>query len=395
MEIKKEILPKSRIKLNIKVSSPEMRGFFSRVYNKLASSVEIKGFRRGMAPKSLTIAAIGENRLNSEIVDLALQETYTTALKKENLLPVSQPKVNIKMLKDLTVDTAELEYEAEIDVLPVVKLGNFKEIKIRKEDKEIKVDKEEVEHVLSHLQRQKAEFKDIDRPLESGDRAEINFEGFERGAKLENLSSEHYPVILGSGTLIGDFEKNLIGLKKGEKKEFKVELIDPKNPKLPKKPTDFKVEILQTQEVIMPKLNDEFAQSFQKKSLEDLKKAIKDDIIFEKKEMQKKNLENRVLESLLNITEVEIPESLIEREVEHQIENMRQRLTKTGLDFEKYLENLKKTVEELRQDIRPQAEKLVKIGLALGEVAKKEGIDPKDKEAGKMALEKLIKYNLK
>ncbi|KKQ17962.1 MAG: Trigger factor [Berkelbacteria bacterium GW2011_GWA1_36_9] len=393
MEIKKENLEKSKIKLTIKVSSPEMRGFFSLAYNKLAPSVEVKGFRKGAAPRALTISAIGENRLNSEILDLALKETYSTALKKENILPVAQPKVNIKVLKDLTVDTAELEYELEVDVLPEVKIGDYKKIKIKeKPDKEIKVTDEEVDQVLSHLLRQKATFTDIDSPLKIGDRAEINFSGFEKGVQIENLSSQHYPVILGSGTIIPDFEKKLTGLKKGDKKEFMVELADPKDPKNLKKPIDFKVEILETQEVILPKLDDAFAKDFQKNSLEDLKKAISEDIILQKKEVQRKNLENHVLEELLKITTIEIPESLIEQENDRQINDIRSKVAPMGMTFEKYLENLKKSEAEFRQELIPQSERMIKIGLALGEIVKAEEIDSKDKDAGKIALDKLLKY---
>lgn len=397
MEIKKENLGKSKIKLTIKVSSPEMRGFFDIAYKKLAPNVEVKGFRKGGAPRALTIAAIGENRLNSEILDLALQETYTTALKKENILPIAQPKVNIKVLKDLTVDTAELEYELEVDVLPEVKIGDYKKLKLKTQNakEEITVKDDEVEHVLSHLSRQKATFKDITSPLKEGDRAEINFEGFERGAKIENLSSEHYPVILGSGTLIPDFEKKLIGLKKDDKKEFKVELVDQKDPKQPKKPIDFKVEVLETQEVILPKIDDTFAKNFEKNTLEDLKKAISDDIILQKKEVQKKNIENQVLEELIKITTIEIPESLIEQETDRQINDIRSKVATMGMTFEKYLENLKKSEEDFRKELRPQSEKMIKIGLALGEVVKAEKIDTKDKDAGKIALEKLIEYTIK
>ncbi|MFA6492907.1 MAG: trigger factor [Patescibacteria group bacterium] len=392
MEIKKENLSKSKVKLSIKVSSPEMREFFARAYEKLAPTVEVKGFRTGTAPKSLTISAIGENRLNSEILDIALQETYGKALKKEDILPVSQPKVDIKVLKDLTADTAELEYTVEVDILPVVKVGDYKKIKIKKSSESSKTTDEEIKQVLSHLQRQKATFTDIDRPLKNGDRVEVNFEGFEKGVKLENLSSNHYPVILGSGSLIPDFEKNLIGLKKGDKKEFTIKLADPKDEKQPKKSIDFKVEVLETQEVILPELNDTFAKTFEKKSLEDLKKAIGDDIILQKQEVEKRNTENQVLDELLKITDTEVPEGLINQEIERQVNDIRTRAAGMGMPFEKYLESIKKTEEEFRKELIPQAEKTIKIGLALGEIVKLEKIDSKDKEAGKLALDKLIKY---
>lgn len=405
MEIKKEVLPKSKVKLNIKVSSPEMRGFFDRAYKKLAPNVEVKGFRAGSAPRSLTISAIGENRLNSEIVDLALQETYSEAIKKENILPVAPPQVNVKVLKDSTVDTAELEYDVEVDVLPEVKVGDYKKIKVNppaggKLDKEIKVTDEEVEHVFSHLQRQRAEFKDIDRPLKEGDRVEVNFEGFEKSVKLENLSSQHYPVILGSGTLIPDFEKNLVGLKKSDKKEFSIDIPEASSKEKQASPersrrVDFKVEVLETQEVILPKLDNEFAKNFQKNTLEDLKNAVKDDIILQKKDVQKRNLENEVLDKLVEITKTEIPESLIHQEIERQINDIRSKVAPMGMTFEEYLESLKKTEEEFRKDLEPQAKKMITVGLALGEIVKAEKIDPKNKDAGKIALEKLIEYSIK
>lgn len=394
MEIKKEILPKSKVKLTIKVSSAEMRGFFSRAYNKLAPTVEVKGFRPGMAPKTMVIGAIGENRLNSDIIDLALNETYTQALKKENILPVAPPKVNIKMVKDLTVDTAELEYEVEVDVLPKVKVGDYKKIKIKnKKEDEVKTTDEEVEHVLSHLANQAAEFKEIEHPVKMGDRVEVNFEGSEKGVVLENLTSKNYPVVLGSKVLIPEFEEKLVGLKKGDKKEFQIKMKASPNVK-EERTVNFKVEILQTQEVILPKIDDEFAKKFQQKTLAELKEAIRQDILKQKEDQKRRDLENQVLEALLKITEGEIPEGLINQEVERLLNEIRSRTSTSGLSFEDYLKNIKKTEEEFKNDLWPQAEKTIKIGLALGEVVKLEKIDHKDKDAAKKAIDKLVEYSI-
>ena len=394
MEIKKEVLPKSKVKLTVKLLPPEMRVFFARVYNRIASQIEVKGFRPGQAPRSMIIAAIGENRLQSEIVDEALKESYPQALKKENLIPVSPPRVNLKMMKDLLADTAEIEYEAEVDLLPEVTIGKYKEIRIKKERKEIKVAKEEIEQVLSQLARQQAQFKDIDRPIKQGDRVEINFEAFDKGVKLENLSSKNYPVILGSKVLIPEFEEKLIGLKRGDKKEFKLQL-SPNAQEKTKKQIDFKVEILLTQEVISPKFDDEFAKKYKKKNMAELKSAIENDVIKQKEIGQRRALENEMLEKLIKITKVEIPESLIEQEIARQISQIHSRVSATGLSFEQYLNNLNKTEEELKEGLKPQAEKTIKIGLGLGEIAKLEKIDPKDKEAGKKAFDKLYSYATK
>ena len=393
MEITKEKLPKSQIKLNIKVSSSEMRGFFAKVYSKLSSQVTVKGFRPGAAPKHMIISAIGENRLQSEIVDLALQETYSEALKKEKLLPIASPKVTVKMAKDLTGDTAELEYEVVIDLLPEVKLGDYKKIKIKKSKNKIEVSDEEVKQVLSHLARSKAEFKDIEGKVKSGDRIEINFEGSEKGVVLENLTSKNYPVILETNVLVPEFEKELIGLKKGDKKEFTVKMKKPGEEK--EAPIDFKIEVTNTQDVILPEIDDKFSTTYGQKTLDELKKAVKVDIVKQKEQQSKHDEENQVLEELLKIIKVEIPDGLIANEINRQVDELTQRVTQMGMTFEKYLESVKKTEEELRKDLAPQAEKTIKIGLALGEIVKEEKLDSKDKEAGKKALEKLISYATK
>lgn len=402
MEIKKEILSRSRIKLTIKLSSPEMRGYFDGAYKKLAPQVQIEGFRPGAAPRSMIISAIGENRLNSEIIDAALQDSYVKALKKEDIAPIAPPAVQIKMVKDLETDSAELEYEAEVDVLPKIALGDYKKIKInKKSETEFKATGEEAEEVLTRLARQHAEFKDLEGPLKEDDRLEMNFEGSEKGVRLDNLTSKNYPVILGSKVLIPEFEKNLIGLKKGDKKSFSLEMPvlsgaeGSPNLNEKKRKVDFNVEIIQTQKVILPKMDDAFASRFQKSKIEDLKKAIKEDIIKQKKEQREKELEGQVLDELLTLVKVDVPESLMSQELERQINEMRSRIAMFGLSFEQYLANMKKTEAELKESLKPQAEKTIKIGLALGEIVKLEKIDPKDKEAGKLALKKLIAYATK
>lgn len=387
MDIKKENLAGSKVKLTISVPSELMRGYFAKVYNKLAASVEVKGFRAGKAPKNLTISAIGENRLVSEIIDMALQETYGRALKEENIIPVAPPKINIKKMADLTAPTAVLEYEAEIELLPEVKIGDYKKLRIKSKKTKVEVTKAEIDQVLSHLQRQHATFKEIDRPTKEGDRVEIDFTGKERGVVLENLSSKNYPVILGSKVLITEFEKKVEGMKKGDEKDFKLKIKD--------KEIDFHVKMLDVKEVILPKLDDELAKKFGKKTLQELTKAIEEDIIKQKNLQEKQNQENQLIDELLKITQVEVPESLILQETNRMVEQLKQRTQMAGMPFEKYLGQVKKTEEDLKKDFRPQAEKTVKVGLTLGEIGKYEKIDLKEKDAGKKVMEKLVAYATK
>lgn len=390
MEITKEILPRSKIKLTVKVPAENMRAYFSRAYNKLAPQVEIKGFRKGMAPKNLTISGIGENRLMQEIIDLALQDTYGQSLKKEKIIPLAPPKVNIKMMKDLLNDNAELEYEVEIEILPAIKLGDYKKIKIKKSKKEIKVSDREIEQVLSHLRRQHATFEEKDGPAEAGDRIEMDFTGTERGVVLENLTSKNYPVILGSKVLLPEFEKNILGTKKDEEKEF--DLVLGKE----QKKVHFKVKIHDVKKVILPPADDELAKKFQKNTLDALKKALYDDILKQKEAAQKKEEENQIIDALLEMTKLEAPETLVEREVNRMISDLRERASTLGVPFEQYLAQIKHTEEDLRQGLREQAEKTVKTGLILGEIAKREStnwhLNGKDQKIGRAVIDKLLEY---
>ncbi len=387
LNVKKENLAGSKVKLTINLPPELMRGFFAKVYKKLASGVEVKGFRAGKAPKNLTISAIGENRLISEIIDLALKETYPQALKQENIIPVAPPKIEIKKMADLTTDEAVLEYDAEVDLLPEVKVGDYKSLKLKVKKLKQEATKDEIDQVLSHLRRQHAEFRDVDRPAKEGDRVEMDFEGKERGVVLENLTSKNYPVILGSKVLIPEFEKKIEGLKKGDVKEFKIKLKD--------KEIDFKVKVHLVQEVILPKMDDELAKKFGKKTLKELEKAIAEDVVKQKENQAKQNQENEIVENLLKISKVEIPESLTNQEIQRMIERMKSRIAMSGMPFEKYLEQVKKTEDDLKKEFKEQAEKTVKVGLILGEIGKLEKFDLTKEDTGRKVMDKLIEYSLK
>jgi len=394
LQVKKEDLGKSKVKLNIKIPSEMMRRYFSKIYNELAPSVTVKGFRKGLAPKSLTIEAIGEQKFSQEIINLALNETYIEALKQEKVIPVAPPQINIRMLKDLMIDDAELEYDAEIDLLPEIKVGDYKKIKIAK-PKELTVNKDELEHVLTHLQREHAQFLDKDEPSQEGDRIEMDFEGTERGVVLENLTNKNYPVILGSKVLIPEFEEKIVGSKKGDEKEFDVKLgKEMKSPggEKEKKEVHFKVKILDVKSVILPPLTDEFATKFQQPTMESLTKAIEEDILKQKAVEQKRQEESEIAEALLKITKIEVPESLVEQETHRMIDELQNRITMMGMPFEQYLAQIKRTESDLHADFHEQAEKTVKVGLILGEVGKLEKIDLTGEDAGKKVMERLLSY---
>lgn len=382
-------LEKARVKLEIEIDAGEMKPFFEQAFTKVSPQVEIHGFRKGMAPKRLILEKIGQNRFAQEVLDLVLPQSFHQTVVENKLVTVAPPAVAIDDFKvELNGEPVTLKYTAEVDILPEIKIGDYKKLKIDKREFEFKpATGKDVEDIVTRLRKDAAVFEDKTGGAEIGDRAEINFEGKIKNVAQENLTSKNYPVILGDGILIPEFEKEIVGMKKGDKKKINVKIKDRK--------VDFEVEVLNLQKIILPPEDDELAKKFNQKSFADLKKEIEKSVNDGKKQQLKIRQENIVMEKMLIVSKVELSTSLIENELNRLIDSQRQNLMKQGITLENYLEKMKVTMEKLKEDLKPQAEKNIKYGLILGEVAKKMKLDLKDKDAGKLALEHLIKTIVK
>lgn len=389
IKTKLEKLEHSRVKLEIEAPAKTMADFFEQAWQKIGPQIEIPGFRAGKAPKRLLFEKIGPNRFSQEVLDFALPQTYHQAITEHKLVPVQPPAISIINFQiDLNGEAVELKYTAEVDVLPEVKIKDYKKLKIKKIEFDWKpATKEEVATVVSRLQKENAIFEEKSGFAEKGDRVEINFEGKINGVAQENLTSKNHPVILGEGTLIPEFEKEIVGIKKGESKKFNIKMKDKK--------VDFEVEVTNIQKVILPPADDALAKKFNQKSFAELEKEIEKSINEGKERQTNLRQENAVMEKMLTVSAVELPESLVEQEINRLIESQRQNLAAQGLTLEQYLEKIKVSLEKMRVDLKPQAEKNIKYGLILGEIAKEMKLDLKDKEVGKLALDNLIKIMVK
>lgn len=390
-KIKKE---KLTTKLTVSLSASEMEVYFNKAYEKLAPTVKLDGFRPGKAPRKLVEASLGTGRVLSEALNLAIDESYLKALKENDLFPVSQPKIVINKYPSYG-DTEKknednFEFEAEFEVMPEVKLGDYQKLKVEL-PKEKKASEEDVEKVVKHLQKQAANLKEKDGAAEKGDRVEINFEGSVGGVRKDAMCSKNHPAVLGEGGFIPGFEDNIIGKKKGEKTKFKIKFPANYHAKdLAGKDAEFEVEVLDVKEVELPEVNEVFAQKFGHKNEKDLKKAIKKNLDMEYEMENKRGVENAVIEKILPLMKVEIPQSLVQREMERMEREYSESLAKQGIQFEKYLESTKKTPEDFRKVLLPQAEKNVKIGLLLGKIIEDNKFDRNDPKSGEKAINFLV-----
>jgi trigger factor len=389
-------LPKSRVRLTVHVPKSKVQEAIDHAFDKLGGQIEIKGFRKGQAPKPIIFEAVGLSRIREAVFERLLPDTYFSELQKHKLVPVEGPTVNIKSEHwesslPQGKATHDVDYEAEVDILPQVALiKDYKRLRLAERYRrpvEPEVTEDEVNGVIDHLRRQQAQFQDVKRPAKAGDRMEIEFGGKIAQVARQEFSSKNYPLILGNQTLLPEFESKLVGMRKGESKGFTVE-IPAKDDPAKKEKVDFTVTVLQLQEVILPELTDEFGQE----TVLSLRGAVRAGLRANKEERHRKELEQAVADEVLKTAEVEVPESLIHQEIHRIIDALKAQAQSYGLMWENYLAQLKKTEADLHHDLEQQAEKTVTFGLVLGYIMSKEKINPKSEQAGRRAMDRLIEY---
>lgn len=399
MESKVEKIKPSRVKFTITATAVELQHAAEHAFAHVTSHVAVKGFRPGKAPRPLLVQKVGKGHLLSELVDHALPELLDEASRNASLYIIEHPSYTIETLCELQDDGTpkegtQLIFTAEADYAPEVEVGDYTKLKVTPA-KVAEVTEETVDDILEELRDRRGQFKKVERASKKGDRMEIDFAGKRNGIPEERLASKHYPLILGSGTMIPGFEDALMGKKAGETVTFEVTFPKDYHAKdLANEKIVFEVVVHEVAEKELAELNDTFAEAFGHKTLAELRDAIKQEREFVFAEEAKDKNQETVLEAFLPLVAVEVPKSLLERELDRQVDIMREQAAQYGLNFAHYLQHLKKTEEELREELRPTAEKAVRIGLGLGKVAEREGLT-KDKDTGYAAIERLLEIALK
>lgn len=372
MQSVKTVNSPTNITLLITGSSEELAKIKQHVLSHFTRQVKVPGFRAGKAPLHLVEKHIDASRLNDEFIEHSLNELFQRAVGKEKLRPVGQPKITLKKF----VPYSTFEFEATFDVIGNVKLANYKSIKMTKP--KVEVNAKDVNDVIENLRKQAAERKDVDRAAKDGDEVWIDFRGTDdKGEAVAGAEGKDYPIILGSKTFIPGFEENLINVKSNDEKQFSVTF--PKDygvTALASKKVTFQVRVNKVQEIILPKVDDEFAKKAGPfESLASLKTDIKKQVKIEKQNQADRNYENELIKKLTDKSDVEIPDSLIDNQLARMEEEEKQNLTYRGLTWNEHLNQEGITEEQHRVRHRPDAESRVKAGLVLSEIADLEGID--------------------
>lgn len=368
--------PNNKIEIGIKIPAEQMDSYFESVARELSKDMNVKGFRPGKVPAEIVEKQLGSEKLYNTAANLAVSRTLSKAVLDNNLEVIGRPNISITKI----ARGNPMEYKAVFTTVPEIKLGKYKGIKAKKKD--VKVADEEVERALKQLQNSKAKFKTVTRPSKKGDKVEVSFVTRSEGAKIEGGESKKHPITLGQGKFIPGFEEKIEGLKSGEEKKFS--LVTPKNwpqKQLAGKALDFEVKIDSVQEKEIPELSDEFAKSLGKfSSIKDVKDNIREGLKKEKEEKEKQRIRMEIVDKIVKNSEMEVPQELIDVELDKMVNELKANVGNMGLDFNQYLKQVNKSIEDLKKQWQDQAKKRVKIGLALKKIAEKENIEISDKE---------------
>ncbi len=390
MKINKKDLEKSQVELNIELTLEEFKPFIEKGVEQVSKEVKIEGFRPGNADYETLKQKVGDMPILEAAARLAINDTIGKAIEQEmkDKQPVGQPQVDIVKL----APDNPLVYKAVLAVLPEVTLGEYKNLGVKKEEAEVK--EEEVDKTLEQLREMRVQEAVVEREIQDGDKVLCDVEMFLDNVPIEGGQSKGVAVVVGKGYFVPGFGKKLIGAKKGETREFSLPY--PKDfhqANLAGKNVEFKVKINEVYSREIPELNEEFASGFGVKTVEELKKSIKENMQKEKEQSAKQKTELAILDKVLENTKFEdIPETLVNHEAQGMLEEMESQIKSQGAEFEEYLKSINKTREQLLLDITPDAVKRVKSALMIREIAVKEKIEVSEKEIDEKVEELLNQY---
>lgn len=364
-----------------------------KAYNKLSKKVKIDGFRPGKAPREVFIKKYGKENLLVEAADNSINEVYMDVLKEnEGQELVAQPRVEIKSVSD-----EKLELSFTLTFKPEIKLGKYTDLGVKKE--EVKVTKKEIEDSINHMRSHYAENVVKEGIVENGNIAIIDFEGFKDGVPFEGGKAENYSLEIGSNSFIPGFEEQIIGMKKGEEKDINVTF--PKDyhaEDLKGAKAVFKVKVNEIKEIKIPELNKDFFEDLGMEGI-DTKEALEKQVEENIKAKKENEAENKYVDDLLEAaaknTEVEIPDVMIEDELNRMLEQYEQHLKMQGLTLEQFYKFTNSDEAALKSQMKEEANKRVLYRLMLEEIAKQEKFEISDKEAEKEADALATKYQMK
>ncbi len=376
MKYTKKILEDKRVQINLSLDSKEWEDAVQAAYEKNKGKYSVQGFRKGHTPRKVLEKTYGASLFFDDAIDGCFYRYYFEVLSKEkDIEPVSAPEIDIK-----SINEKGLELVLTITVKPEVELGDYKGLTVEK--KKVTVTKAEVDKELQGLLESRVKYVEVDREIKNGDIATIDFSGSVDGVKFEGGTATDFDLEIGSKSFIDTFEDQLIGLKKGDKKDVKVTF--PKEyheESLKGKPSVFEVEIKAVKEKQYPELNDAFASEVSEfETLKELTDDKKKKLTEAKQKEEDSKAENKLIDMIVDNAKVDVPQAMIDQQVEDYIKDFEYRLSYQGLSLEGYLKYANTTIADLKKARVEDAKRTVKTRLVLEQIMLNEKIDVTDKD---------------
>lgn len=381
MNVIRTDLEKGLIELKVELSPEDLEPSMKQAAEELSKEVKIEGFRPGKTPLNILKQKVGELTIMEEAIKISLNKNIYKIIDEhiKDKEIAGQPEVEITKL----APGNPAEYKIKVFVLPEIKLGKYKGLGLK--EKQIKVEKEEVEKIINNLLEMRAKETISDQEIKEGDKVIASVNLFIDKVPVEDGQNPEVTILTGKDYFVEGFDKNIIGLKKGAKKEFN--LVYPEkhyNKNLAGKLVDFKVEIKEVYQRELPEIDDNLAKIFQFRNVADLKNNIEKTVEIQKKQEEDQRAEVELLEKIINDTKFgDIPENIIKSESSLMMKEMEQGVVAQGGNFADYLKSIGKTQEQFLLEILPNANKRVKSALILKEIAKAEKIVATESEVNK------------
>lgn len=376
------------VQLKVEVPQEQVGLAIDKAYLKVRKDFSLPGFRKGRVPRNILEKRFGVEVFYEEAANIMLQETYPQAVEEHKLDPVDHPEIEVEQIDH----DKPFIYTATLTVKPELKLGQYKDLGIVQEEAE--VSQEDVDRELENLRNSKAKLVTLEGEeaiAADQDQVIIDFVGRLDGEEFEGGAGSNYSLTLGSGSFVPGFEEQLIGAKPGDKIIVKVSMPDEyHSEQLAGKDVEFDVSINEVKRKVMPELDDDLAKEVGDYStLEELRNSIRERLVDRAKNQAEQQQRQQVLDAVRDNAEVDIPGVMIDNEVESMVRQMENRFAQQGLKFEDYLNYSGKSVDDIKAEMRPEAEKNVKTELMLDTVAEVENISVEpadlDKEISQLA----------
>ncbi len=380
MSLQVENLEKNMAKMTVEVPAETFEAAVQTAYNKNKNRFTIPGFRKGKAPLHLIEKMYGAGVFYEEAANIVLDESYPDAAEESGLDIVSRPEIDLVQIEK----GKPFIYTATVAVKPEVTLGQYKGVEVERASEE--VTDEDVDRELKRVQDQNSRLVTVeDRAVEDGDQTIIDFEGFIDGKAFEGGKGEDYPLTIGSHSFIDTFEEQLTGKKIGEESEIQVTFpAEYHASELAGKPATFKVTVKEIKRKELPELNDEFAGEVSEfDTLDEYKADIRAKLSERKQKEAATENENRVVEKVVEGASMEIPEAMLETQVQDMVNDYARRMQSQGLSLNDYMKYTGMTLKDLQDQSRPQAERRIRTRLVLEAVAKAENIQISDEDVQK------------